>query len=71
KKITAACGCTGLVADEKKEYQPGETGKIKFTFNTEGRSGINEKTITVESNDLAHPTKIVTFSANILVPQAK
>jgi len=71
KKITAACGCTGLVADEKKEYQPGETGKIKFTFNTEGRSGINEKTITVESNDLTHPSKVVSFSANILVPAAK
>jgi hypothetical protein len=69
KKIQPACGCTGVVADEKKEFQPGETGKIKFTFNTEGRSGMNEKTITVESNDMVHPTKVVSFNANIIVPQ--
>lgn len=65
KKITPACGCTGLIADEKKEYQPGESGKIKFTFNTEGRSGHNEKTITIETNIPDNPTKIVSFSADI------
>lgn len=67
-KVTPSCGCTGLVADEKKEYQPGETGKIKFTFNTEGRSGVNEKHITVESNDLKTPSKVITFKCNILTP---
>jgi hypothetical protein len=70
KKITPACGCTGLMADEKKEFQPGETGHIKFTFNTEGRSGHNEKTISVESNDMKSPVKTVSFSCNINV-QAK
>ncbi len=68
KKITPACGCTGVVADEKKEFQPGETGKIKFTFNTEGRTGLNEKTITVESNDLRNPSKVVSFNCTISVP---
>ncbi len=71
KKIQPACGCTGVVADEKKDFQPGETGKIKFTFNTEGRSGVNEKTITIESNDLNHPVKVVAFSVNIGAPQPK
>lgn|SRR5688572_21062982 len=65
KKITPACGCTGVVADEKKEFQPGETGKIKFSFNTEGRTGVNEKTITVESNDLKNPSKVVSFNCTI------
>lgn len=65
KKITPACGCTGVVADEKKEFQPGETGKIKFTFNTEGRTGLNEKTITVESNDVKNPSKVVAFNCTI------
>ncbi|MBZ0203474.1 MAG: DUF1573 domain-containing protein [Ignavibacteria bacterium] len=68
KKVTASCGCTGVIADEKKEYLPGETGKIKFTFNTEGRSGMNEKTITVESNDPKTPSKILVFGCNIIVP---
>ncbi len=71
KKISAACGCTGLVADEKKEYLPGEIGKIKFTFNTEGRSGTNEKTITVETNDPKTPSKTLTFACSITVPPAK
>jgi Protein of unknown function (DUF1573) len=71
KKISAACGCTGLVANEKNEYQPGEMGKIKFTFNTEGRSGTNEKTITVETNDPKTPSKVLTFACSITVPQPK
>ena len=68
KKVTPSCGCTGLIADEKKEFQPGETGKIKFTFHTEGRTGVNKKTLTVESNDLANPSKVVSFTCNIIVP---
>lgn len=66
KKIAPACGCTGVIADEKKEFQPGESGKIKFTFHTEGRTGVNEKTISVETNDPNHPNKIVSFSCNII-----
>ncbi len=55
----------GVVADEKKEFQPGETGKVKFTFNTEGRTGVNEKTINVASNDPKTPAKVLTFKCNI------
>lgn len=66
KGIKPSCGCTGVVADEKKEYEPGETGKIKFTFNTEGRSGMNEKTITVETNDPKNTSKTISFSCNIM-----
>ena len=69
KKIQPACGCTGVVLDEKKDFQPGETGKIKFTFNTEGRSGVNEKTITIETNHPVQPVKVVSFSCNIKVPE--
>lgn len=68
KKIVPACGCTGLVADEKNEYKPGETGKIKFTFNTEGRSGVNEKSFSIETNHPTQPNKTVYFTTNIIVP---
>jgi hypothetical protein len=68
KNVQPSCGCTGIVADEKKEYQPGEQGKIKFTFNTEGRQGKNDKTITVESNDPKNPKKTLMFSVNIITP---
>ena len=65
KNIAPSCGCTGVVSDEKKEFQPGETGTIKFTFKTEGRTGANEKTISVESNDPKTPQKTLKFNCNI------
>ena len=66
KNVTTSCGCTGAMVDEKREFQPGEKGKIKFSFNTEGRIGKNEKTITVESNDIKTPKKTVSFSCSIV-----
>lgn len=68
KNVKPACGCTGVIAQEKKEYQPGESGSVKFTFNTEGRTGKNEKTITVESNDPKETNKVLTFVCNITTP---
>ena len=68
KSVTTSCGCTGAVVDEKKVFEPGEQGRIKFTFNTEGRLGHNEKVITVLSNDVKHPSKEVKFDCNILTP---
>jgi hypothetical protein len=65
-KIQPACGCTGVIQDEKKSYEPGEKGKIKFTLNTEGRSGHQEKTITIETNDPARSTIVLTFSCDII-----
>jgi len=65
KGVKPSCGCTGVVVDEKKEFQPGESGKIKFTFNTEGRPGMNEKTITIETNDPKSPVKTVIFNCNV------
>ena len=45
----ASCGCT---VPEKPEQpiSPGETGFIKVIFNSKGKVGVNEKTITVISN---------------------
>ena len=65
QNIQPSCGCTGVIADEKKEFEPGESGKIKFTFNTEGRLGVNEKNITVNTNDGVTPTKTVTFTCSV------
>src|SRR6266498_2332014 len=53
--VTTSCGCTSAVLGEKKEYEPGESGKVKVTFNTQGRTGKIEKQITVTSNDAKNP----------------
>ncbi|CAN5471567.1 hypothetical protein BH10BAC5_BH10BAC5_12500 [soil metagenome] len=59
QSVQSSCGCTGATIGDKKEYAPGESGEIKVTFNTQGREGVNNKTISVSSND---PNKSITLS---------
>lgn len=49
KNVSASCGCT---IPEKPEapIPPGQTGKIKATFDSRGRGGLNQKAITVVAN---------------------
>lgn len=49
KNVSASCGCT---IPEKPEapIAPGQTGKIKATFDSKGRAGLNQKAITVVAN---------------------
>lgn len=47
--VKPSCGCT--TPDWTKEpIAPGATGDIKFEFNSAGRVGVQNKTITVKSN---------------------
>lgn len=50
RKVKASCGCTAT-QPEKMEVEPGETTRIKATFNTTGKMGQQHKTITVITND--------------------
>lgn len=63
--VQPSCGCTGVVMDEKKEFSSGEEGEIKITYNTEGRQGVNTKTVTVNTNDLVNPVITLTFKCEI------
>ena len=45
----ASCGCT-VPEKPEKPVMPGETSFIKVVFNSQGKAGHNEKTITVISN---------------------
>jgi hypothetical protein len=48
-RVQPSCGCT--VAEEAKEpIAPGSEGVIRATFNSEGRTGINHKTLYVFAN---------------------
>ncbi|MEW6773172.1 MAG: DUF1573 domain-containing protein [Bacteroidota bacterium] len=65
----ASCGCT--VADFPKEpIPPGKSGKITVEFNSEGKSGYTEKTITVVTNCEPN-TKILKIKVDIVEPQTK
>ncbi|MBC7889242.1 MAG: DUF1573 domain-containing protein [Ferruginibacter sp.] len=46
---SASCGCT-VPEKPEKPVLPGETGFIKVVFNSQGRTGHNEKNITVLAN---------------------
>lgn len=48
-KVQPSCGCT--VAEQSQEpVAPGAEGQIRATFNSEGRTGINHKTLFVTAN---------------------
>lgn len=49
-EVKASCGCTAVVAG-KNELNPGESTEIKVSFDSEGKHGMQNKTITVSTND--------------------
>jgi hypothetical protein len=58
-----SCGCT-VPSFPKEPIKPGETGLIDVVFNSEGKSGMVEKTITLVTN-CKPSTKILTIVAKI------
>ena len=67
-KTKASCGCTALNQD-KKVVKPGETASIKATFNSRGKKGKQNKTITVITNDPNSPRTILWIKGNVNVPE--
>jgi hypothetical protein len=68
--ITSAAGSCGCTIPEwpKEPIAPGKEGKINVIFNSEGKSGIQEKTISIVTN-CEPSTKIVRIKTEIIVPQ--
>jgi len=54
KNVHASCGCT-VAKPEKDKLAPGENTRLKVTFNSSGRKGHQEKTISVLTNDPKNP----------------
>ena len=50
RKVQASCGCTAVMTSEQL-IAPGKTGKIKATFDSAGKTGRQNKMITVITND--------------------
>ena len=62
RKIDSTCGC--LVATlENKDVLPGEVRKITLRFDSKGRRGQQQKSITIFSNDPKAPTQRVMIKA--------
>lgn len=68
RQTKASCGCTAS-KPEKSTLKPGESSTIKVTFDSEGRSGEQSKTIFVFSNDPVNPTQKIVISCIVVVAQ--
>lgn len=66
RKTKASCGCT-TVTIGNKAVQPGQSTKIRTTFNSAGKSGRQYKTITVITNDPQHPETTLRIRGNVKV----
>lgn len=62
--VETSCGCT-TVNLSKKIYAPGEHGEIKARFEIGERTGLQEKTITVVSDDRLKSTTFLTLRVDI------
>ena len=62
-----SCGCT-VPTYPKGPIKAGQEAKIDVVFNSEGKSGLVEKTVTLVTN--CNPsTKVLTISATVIVPE--
>jgi len=64
KSVRTSCGCTAAQT-QKEEVPPGEKGEITATFNIGERTGTQVKTVTVETDDPANVTTVLTLKAVI------
>lgn len=65
RKVNASCGCTAVVMDNKV-IKPGEKTGIKVTFNSAGKLGKQNKTVTVITNDPDKPREILWIRGEIV-----
>ncbi len=65
----ADCGCT-VPEVPKKPIAPGEESMIRVSFDSDRKSGIVSKTISVVTNCIPNK-KVVKIKATIFVPQSK
>ena len=68
-KVKSSCGCT-VPQWPKTPIAKGEEAAIKVTFNSAGRSGKQNKTVTLVTNAIPN-TKVLTINGNVIVPQNK
>lgn len=57
-RVTSGCGCLKVIlVDDKKRYEPGESGAVILKVDTTGRQGHVGKRVTATSNDPEKPNR--------------
>ncbi|HYW94771.1 MAG TPA: DUF1573 domain-containing protein, partial [Bacteroidales bacterium] len=65
RKVHASCGCTAAMSTSNVIH-PGESGSIKVTFNSAGKMGNQNKTVTIITNDPQHSREILWIRGEVL-----
>ncbi|MBN2164854.1 MAG: DUF1573 domain-containing protein [Marinilabiliaceae bacterium] len=66
RKVRAQCGCTA-VTPQKSLLSPGESTEILTVFDSRGKSGRQNKSITIITNDPKNSTVLLRISGNVEV----
>jgi hypothetical protein len=69
RKTKSSCGCT-VIDMPKMDLEPGESMLIKVSFDAKGRRGIQQKSVTLYTNDPVTPVQRVTVKAIVELPAA-
>lgn len=67
RSANGSCGCT-IPEFPKEPLKPGQSGIINVTFNSEGKSGEQHKTVTLIANTIP-ATYVLSIHANVIKPQ--
>jgi hypothetical protein len=65
RDVKSSCGCTA-VSPSKNIIPSGESVPLKVVFDSTGKSGRQNKTITIITNDPKNPTSVLRISSNIV-----
>jgi hypothetical protein len=65
---TGSCGCT-VPQYPKMPVAPGESGVIDVTFDSNGKSGKQHKTVTVVANTIPNTT-VLSITGEVIVPES-
>jgi len=65
RKAFASCGCT-VAQYDSKPIAPGKSGSIKVSFDSKGKEGTQNKTVTVISNDPVDSKTILWIKGTVL-----
>jgi hypothetical protein len=63
--VESSCGCTSAITDSKI-IAPNSSTKLRTTFDTKGRLGMNTKYIIVHSNDPSSPARQLTIMGRVV-----
>ncbi len=65
--VGTSCGCT-IPKYTTNPIKPGESGTVRVTFESEGRRGFQNKTVSVVTNTQPN-TKVLKIKAQIILPE--